>query len=290
MKNQGCSLSVATILPLLRLKFQPKKEFSLGKAVFRTDRSMLRLLIPYLRPLSFLKAMKPSLLLFPFLILLLLPAPDALAQNRARNMPEHDDKPYYFGLTFAFNESQYRIRYTDAFAQTDTFHVIQPYWGPGFTLGLMGNLKLTKWVDLRVNPSLQFAEKGLHFNTPLNDSVQKRTVESIYFTFPVSLKWKSERWHNFRFYLLTGGKVDYDLASNARSRKTSEFLKVKPFDAGYELGVGFEFYYPNFIFSPEIKLSQGLVDQIYRDKNLPLTNAIESINTRTIVISIHLEG
>jgi hypothetical protein len=214
----------------------------------------------------------------------------AFAQHRVQNMAEHDQKPYYFGLTFAFNMSQYRIRYTEAYALTDTFKTIQPYWGPGFTLGLMGNLKLNKWIDLRTTPSLQFAEKRLQFNTPQRDSVEKRTVESIYFTFPLQLKFKSERFRNFRFYAVLGGKVDYDLASNARSRKTNEFLKIKPFDAGYEIGWGLEFYYPNFIFSPEIKLSQGLVDQIYRDKNLPLTNAIETINTRTIVVSIHLEG
>ncbi|MBS1645184.1 MAG: PorT family protein [Bacteroidetes bacterium] len=215
---------------------------------------------------------------------------DAFAQMRVQNMADHDAKPYYFGLTFGFNMATYRIRYTEAYALTDTFKTIQPHWGPGFTLGLMGNLRLHKYVDLRTVPSLQFAEKRLDFNTPLGDSLQKRTVESIYFTFPVQFKFKSDRIRNFRFYAIGGGKIDYDLASNAKSRKQNEFLKIKPFDAGYELGVGFEFYYPNFIFSPEIKLSQGLVDQIYRDKNLPLTNAIESITTRTIVISIHLEG
>lgn len=224
------------------------------------------------------------------LLSLLVPAGQTSFGQHVQNMPEHDQKPYYFGLTFAFNLSQYRIRYTEAFALTDTFKTIQPYWGPGFTLGLMGNLKLNKWVDLRTTPSLQFSERRLDFNTPMGDSLQKRTVEAIYFTFPLHFKFKSERIRNFRFYALGGGKIDYDLASNAHSRKTSEFLKVRPLDAGYEIGVGFEWYYPNFIFSPEIKLSQGLVDQIYRDQNLPLTNAIESIKTRSIVISIHLEG
>lgn len=214
----------------------------------------------------------------------------AQAQMRVQNMAEHDQKPYYFGLTFGFNTSTFRIRYSDAFALTDTFRTVQPKWGPGFSLGLMGNLRMSRWVDLRIVPSLQFAEKGLDFNTPRGDSLEKRTVESIYFTFPLQLKFKSDRVRNFRFYALAGGKVDYDLASNARSRKANEFLKVKPFDAGYELGFGFEFYYPNFIFSPELKISQGLVDQIYRDRGLPLTNAIETITTRTIVLSIHLEG
>ncbi len=236
--------------------------------------------------------MAMKLLLRSLLVFLLMASAGqaVFAQHKVQNMADHDQKPYYFGLTFAANIAQYRIRYTEAYALTDTFKTIQPYWGPGFTLGLMGNLKLHKYVDLRTTPSLQFSEKRLKFNTPLGDSVQDRTIEAIYFTFPLQLKFKSDRIRNFRFYALAGGKIDYDLAANRNSRKNNEFLKFKPFDAGYEIGFGFEWYYPNFIFSPEIKLSQGLVDQIYRDKNLPLTNAIESITTRTIVISIHLEG
>lgn len=233
---------------------------------------------------------RPFRIFVASLLLLLSAYIPAQAQMRVQNMADHDQKPYYFGLTFGFNAATFRIRYTDAFAQTDTFNTVQPKWGPGFSLGLMGNLRVSRWVDLRIVPALQFTEKGLDFNTPQGDSLEQRKVESIYFTFPLQLKFKSDRIRNFRFYAIAGGKVDYDLASNARSRKTNEFLKVKPFDAGYEVGVGFEFYYPNFIFSPEIKLSQGLVDQIYRDRSLPLTNAIESITTRSIVLSIHLEG
>jgi hypothetical protein len=107
---------------------------------------------------------------------------------------------------------------------------------------------------------------------------------------PLQLKFKSDRINNFRFYALVGGKLDYDLASNARSRRTDEFLKVNPVDYGYEVGVGFEFFNDSFIFSPEIKLSQGLTNQLYVDRSLPLTNAIQSLLSRMIVISIHLEG
>lgn len=224
------------------------------------------------------------------LLLLVGTATGANAQRRAQNMPEHDNKPYYFGLTFGLNFSQYRIQYKESFGETDTFQRIQPYWAPGFNLGLMGNLRLSSFVDLRIVPSLTFASKQLQFNTPLRDSFERRTVESIYLHLPLQLKFKSDRMRNFRFYGMIGGKFDYDLAANARSRKTGEFLKVKPADLGAELGIGFEFYYPNFIFSPEIKISQGFMNQLFSDPNLPLTNAIESLKTRTIIISIHLEG
>lgn len=223
-------------------------------------------------------------------VLLLQPA---MAQDKILNMAEHDQKPYYFGITFGANFSTYRIRYDQSFVETDTFKRIQPNFGPGFNLGLMGNLRLSSFVDLRFVPSLAFAEKAMSLNirdVAGNDSLVDRTVESIYMHLPLQLKFKSDRIRNFRFYAITGVKFDYDMAANARSRRKDEFIKVSAADFGYELGVGFEFYYPNFIFSPEIKLSQGLGNQIFKDGSIPLSNAIDVLSTRMIVISIHLEG
>ncbi len=220
-------------------------------------------------------------------------AVSANAQRIIENMPEHDDKPYYFGITFGANFSTFRFRYTQSFAETDTFKSVISRYGPGFNLGLMGNLRLTKLFDLRFVPSLSFAEKPVSLirrSSTGSDSSVSRPLESIYMHLPLQLKFKSDRIHNFRFYAIGGGKLDIDLAANARSRRKDEFLKVRPFDMGYELGFGFEFYYPNFIFSPEIKLSQGLMNAQYKDGNIQLSNAIDQINTRTIVISIHLEG
>ena len=140
-------------------------------------------------------------------------------------------------------------------------------------------------------PSLAFAEKRLIFEYGIpKDSVSDRSIESIYMHLPLQIKFKSERINNFRFYAIIGGKFDYDMAANARSHRPDEFLKVSAVDYGVEVGFGFEFYNPNFIFSPEIKLSQGLVNQLYVDHGLPLTNAIQSLLSRMIVISIHLEG
>jgi len=216
----------------------------------------------------------------------------AFGQRTILNMADHDDKPYYFGITFGVNYSVYRINYTESFALTDSFKRIQPHWQPGFNLGLMGTLKITNFIDLRFVPTLIFSEKRLQYQYgPMGaDSIVDRSIESIYMHLPIQLKFKSDRIKNFRFYGLVGGKFDYDLAANARSRRPDEFLKIAPTDVGFEFGVGFEFFNPNFIFSPEIKLSQGLSNQLFIDRGLPLTNAIERLSTRMIVISIHLQG
>lgn len=217
----------------------------------------------------------------------------AQAQERLIHMSEHDTKPYYFGISFGGNFSSYRVRFSQSFVNTDTFKSIQPRFGPGFNVGIMGNLRLNRFVDLRFVPTLAFAEKKMTLNVRNStgaDSISERSVESIYMHLPLQLKFKSDRIGNFRFYALTGLKFDFDMAANARSRRRDEFIKVSASDYGYELGVGFEFYYPNFIFSPEIKLSQGLGNQIFKDPSIPLSNAIDVLSTRMIVISIHLEG
>jgi len=230
------------------------------------------------------KALKPLLVLASLLMCLQLQA-----QTRVPNMPEHDSKLYYFGLTFAFNYSAYRINNTRSFADNDTFKQVQPGFGPGFNIGIMGNLRLTKFVDVRFIPALVFAEKKLSL-LDMNNVAKTEKVESIYMQLPLQLKFKSDRIGNFRFYALVGGKFDYDLASNARSRRQDELLRVSPIDVGAELGLGFDFFYPNFIFSPEIKLSQGFINSHYGDTQIPLSNTIDAMRTRMIVFSIHLQG
>ena len=226
-----------------------------------------------------------------FIFILLCLSNPVLAQRHPINMPDHDDKPYYFGIAFGLNYSVYNISYTQSFASTDTFKRIQPHWQPGLNLGLIGNLRLTRFLDLRFAPSLAFAEKKLTYEYGIpSDSTVSHSIEAIYMHMPLQLKFKSDRLNNFRFYGLLGGKFDYDLAANNRSHRTDEFLKVSPKDFGFEFGFGFEFYNPSFIFSPEIKMSQGLTNQLFPDRNLQLTNAISSLRTRMIVISIHLEG
>lgn len=212
-----------------------------------------------------------------------------MAQEKLMNMEEHDSKLYYFGLTFGANMSAFKIRNTDYFALNDTFKVVQPKWGPGFHIGLMGTLRVNKFIDLRFIPGVVFAEKGLQ-TVGQSGAVENKKIESIYGQLPLQLKFKSDRIHNFRFYGMLGGRFDYDMASNARSRRSDELLRVRPIDLSTEVGFGLEFFYPNFIFSPEIKISQGMLNEHFPDNTIPLSNTIDRMNTRMITFSIQVQG
>jgi hypothetical protein len=67
-------------------------------------------------------------------------------------------------------------------------------------------------------------------------------------------------------------------------------VKLAKGAAGYELGFGFNFYFPSFIFSPEIKISNTIPDIHSRDANLIYSNVIDRLQGRMIVFSLHLEG
>jgi hypothetical protein len=206
------------------------------------------------------------------------------------NMEEHDAKPYYFGITLAGNNSNFKLFHDEIFLKQDSIMVAEPLKTFGFNLGLLGNVRLSEYFDIRLNPQLLFASKNLYYkeNYPSRETV--KNIESILVSFPIQLKFKSDRIGNMRVYTIAGLKYDYDLASNARARRAEDLVKIRAGDYGYELGAGFEFYFPSFIFSPEFKISNGIGNVHVKDKNLRYSNIIDKLNSRMIVFSIHLEG
>jgi hypothetical protein len=90
--------------------------------------------------------------------------------------------------------------------------------------------------------------------------------------------------------MLGGAFTQIDLAANARARRAEDLVKLEKSDYGIEIGMGFNFYFPSFILSPEVKVSNGLRNIHSRDENLKYSNVIDRIQSRMIVFSIHLEG
>ncbi len=198
-------------------------------------------------------------------------------------------KPYHFGITLAYNTSHFKINYHDDFLHSDSILVAEGINGPGFNLGIISNLRLDKHFDLRFIPSLSFAEKSIDYIL-FDESVKKQSIESIYFEFPLDMKFKSDSYRDMKIYLMGGMKYSYDLSSNAKARNAEDIVKVSAHDVSIDYGFGFEFYFPYFIFSPELKLSNGIFDLHSRDPNLIYSRSIDKLFSRTILISIHLEG
>jgi hypothetical protein len=222
-------------------------------------------------------------------------ASTTFAQERELYQTDHDSKPYYFGITLGANVANFHIEHHPRFLQYDSVYTVNPQYTAGFQLGLLATARLSNRFELRFNPMLLFTDRSLTYKlkyTDLfeqSDSVTKR-IESVITTFPLQIKFFSDRIGNFRVYMLAGVKADIDLASNARAKRADELVKIQKYDYGVEAGIGFNFYFPSFIFSPEIKFSNGLKNIHSRDENLKYSNVLDRITSRMVVFCIHLEG
>lgn len=230
------------------------------------------------------------LLGFQTLLIAAVLAPGRLQAQTYLNMPDHDLRPYYFGITLGINEAYFRLDPSSKFAGSDSILVADPTRSAGFNMGLMADLELTRHFDLRLNPTLDFADKGIHFIIKQDSSNQDQTLQSVLVSVPLQLKWQSDRIGNFRVYVLAGGKFDYDLSSRAALRINNDVIRMKPFQLGYEGGFGFEFFFPDFIFSPEIKFGRSIGNIQQSDPNNPYSSFIQRLMSRMIVFSVHLEG
>jgi len=232
---------------------------------------------------------------FASVIIVLLITSKIFGQQRELYQTDHDAKPYYFGITLGANVASFHIEHHPRFLQYDSVYSINPQATAGFQLGLLATARLSDRFELRFNPQLLFTDRGLTYKLKYvdpfeeTDSVTKK-IESIITTFPLQIKFFSDRIGNFRVYMLAGVKGDIDLASNARTKRDDQLVKIGKYDYGYEVGIGFNFYFPSFIFSPEIKVSNGLRNIHSRDENLIYSNVLDRISSRMIVFCIHLEG
>lgn len=214
--------------------------------------------------------------------------------QRLLHLEDHDNKPYYFGITLSGNLARFNIDHHPSFLEQDSILVAEPVNSGGFALGLLATTRLSHRFETRFNPMLMFAERSLLYKmqdagNDLGTPVTQK-VESVIVSFPLQLKFRSDRIGNFRVYMLGGGKLDFDLASNARARKAEDLIKIQKLDYGVEAGLGFNFYFPSFIFSPELKISNGLGNIHSRDAGLKYSSVLDRMQSRMIVFSIHLEG
>lgn len=197
--------------------------------------------------------------------------------------------PYHFGIAIGFNSSDYRISLSDQFPGHDSIMVVESTSGPGFNLGIITNMRMGKYFDLRFVPSLSFAEKNLDY-TYRDESTASQTLESLYLDLPLDVKFKSAAYKDMKVFVVGGIKYAYDFSSNAEARNADGLVRVRAADIATSCGFGFEFYFPFFIFSPEIKISRGILDLHIPDPALQESNVIDKLFSRTVLFTLHIEG
>ena len=238
-----------------------------------------------------------KLLRIVILLAFLAPTVQGYAQKgqNLTNLETFDYKKYHFGFLLSFNTADFYINYKPDFTFNDSLLGIDNVQQSGFNLALLASYNATKNIRIRFIPGLSFQDRGLNFRfldeEGKTEFLLKRT-ESVYLDFPLMLKLRTNRVRNFAAYAIVGAKYSIDMQSQKDVNNASaadKILKLIDTDYSLDAGGGIDFFLPYFKFAIEAKSAFGFPDVLIQENNR-FSSPIESLKTRTVIISLTFEG
>jgi hypothetical protein len=228
-----------------------------------------------------------------FLIVFLFTFQSASAQLFSKEKvlnDENADKAFLsYGYFLGFNSYGFNFDYVTN--QAD----IQVSKSIGFNVGLVGNMRINDFLDLRLEPGLCITTRLLEYDESYFDGIEyvpsdlEREVKSTYIHVPLLLKVSTKRLNNFKPFVIGGVSTALNLSSNQDNPDDNSAgkFRTKKNMYFYEFGFGIDFYLYYFKFTPSIRGVFAINDELVRDAdpNSPWTGNVESLKTRGIFIN-----
>lgn len=227
------------------------------------------------------------------LLLIIIAAAPLRAQTRKlMHRPYIDQRRLHYGF-FAGMHMQDIELMNNAFVDEDgnAWYADNGNYEPGFSVGVLAELRLNNHLALRAIPTIHFGTKNVTFLNQTTSEKQYQNIKSTYISLPIDLKIAAERFNNYRPYAVVGINPMYDLTV-----KQQKQLLMKHLDCYLEIGIGCDFYTHFFKFIPEIKFAYGLLNVIEKnrsdltsDDQLIFTNSVDKGRSKMIIISFYFE-
>ncbi len=165
----------------------------------------------------------------------------------------------------------------------------------GFNVGLIGNLRINNFLDLRFEPGLYITNRNLYYSDTYFEGLTYtdvdlfREVRATYIHLPLLLKVSVKRINNFKPFVVGGASMALNLASNETNPydNSDGQFRTKKNMYFYELGFGIDFYLHNFKFTPSIRGAFAINNELVPDEdpNSPWTGNVKSMKTRAVFIN-----
>ena len=219
----------------------------------------------------------------------------SFAQFGVPNLLKYDKRTFHFGFMLGYNQFDFRIASKPDLAEYDSLMMVNTRSLSGFSLGIVTNLRMGKYFDLRFIPGLSFGDRYVNYSIRYstgNEVVTAKNAESVYLDLPLLVKFKSSRMlNNLRAYVIAGGQYSFDMISAKKKRSPMNgdvVLKLNPHDVQAQVGVGMDFYCTYFKFSTELKMSFGFLNMLVPEENMYATS-VTSLKAKNIQISFIFE-
>jgi len=205
------------------------------------------------------------------------------------NYQKVDQKWLHFGFTLGVNSMDFAI-YNMGIGDARAEQVV---FSPGFSVGIVSDLRLHENWSLRFLPGLEFGQRSIQYS---NLDIEEVNVESVLVNLPLLLKYRARRLNNYRPYLIGGASFKIDVQSQESLDPENDMLvRLKTTDIYAELGAGVDFYLPYFKLATELKFSIGLKDILNHEYDIDnpgyegYSDAIRKMNSKIITLSFHFE-
>jgi hypothetical protein len=201
---------------------------------------------------------------------------------------ENEDKAFLnWGYYLGFNQYDFKFNYKNDLEDVLVNKSL------GFNVGLIGEMRLHEFLDLRFEPGLFYTQRTLGFPGFTEENQAIREVKSTYINFPLLLKVSTKRFGNWKPYIVGGVATTMNLGANedALDDNSSGTFRMKRNVYNYELGFGIDFYTEYFKFSPSIRCVFAISDELVpdNDPNSPWTGNIDALRTRGIFVNFTFE-
>lgn len=244
------------------------------------------------------------LAIIALLAVLRVSAQDTQVQNR----PYTDLRPFHFGVMVGthlqdleFTGVGPQMIATDDGTVEKIITADQDTWDAGFTVGVLGELRLGTYFAFRLAPAMYFGTRNIRFmnltdKTGDGDNVtQTQQMKTIYVSAAADLIFSAPRHNNHRPYLMAGLNPMINLSGNG-----NDYVKLKNYDVFLEVGIGCDFYLPFFKLRPELKFCYGLTNcldtkhaQRFQDTSMAdrfmYANSVKSARSKIIALTFYFE-
>src|ERR1035437_8846256 len=114
--------------------------------------------------------------------------------NEKGNLEHYYNETLHFGFTLGVNKANFIMQPIQHFERFDSLKTVQSAAKLGFNLGIVSDLRLSKYITLRLIPNLSFAERDLAYEFEGRDTiVRTKKIESTFINIPIDLKLRSKR-------------------------------------------------------------------------------------------------
>lgn len=213
-----------------------------------------------------------------------------------------DHKKYSWGFFINANHFDYKLILDPKYGVEEKRNLVDSKPTYSFGAGLIGKMKINDYLDLRLEPGLQFVERELTFKgaevlaTKVEDidSFTKRKVKSTYIDVPLLLEFHGLRWYNSRPYVAGGLNWMVNLQSQQQQTNDNQqgTFRTLTHNFAWSAEVGIQFYFSRFKLTPAFRGTFMLNNELVADNpNTPpyWAGALSSMSTRAFMFVLKFE-